>query len=183
MKNKKNLIVIQIIIFSLIFTGCTTQSNNVGYTIFLTPSDGAKTTLIIPVVWDDKSGKMDQVMSVEPRFPKGNASVEIIETEKGTALKIETTQELQLKFSKRYSESGSELIASKTLSMTNKSNDEVGKPIMKSWFYLNSSTNQTERFWVIFSTGGERTLNLELSGRNVSNGWHQITLAESIAVV
>ncbi|MFA4936599.1 MAG: hypothetical protein WC568_12275 [Candidatus Methanoperedens sp.] len=122
-------------------------------------------------------------MNVEPRFPKGSAFLEIIKTEKGPALKLTAREEVQVKFSKDYRESGADIRANKTLSMTNLTYDENGKPIMKSWVFVNSTVNQTQRFIISLHAGdSDRVRVLRLSGVNVTNGWHQFTVEEGYGI-
>ena len=75
-----------------------------GYAIFITPSEGAETTLIIPVIMDANTGGIDDVMLADPIFSEGNASLEIIETESGPALKIITHEYVQIYIIKDYDE-------------------------------------------------------------------------------
>jgi len=171
-------------LLSSIFIGCINQSSSrVGYTIDVNPPNDSETTLIIPLVIDNKSDEIDEVMLVNPRFPEGSALLEIIRTDKGHALKIVTHEKVEIKFSKYYEESGAELRANKTLSMTNLIYDENGKTIMKSWVYLNSTSNQTTHFWITLMAGDkDRIRILDVIGRNVTNGWHQFTVEEGYGI-
>ena len=180
--NKHAAILLLLIMSVQIFSGCINPSSRVGYTIDVTPSEGSETTLIIPLVTDNISGEIDKVMFVNPRFPKGNASLKIIETSKGPALKIVTYETIEIKFSERYNEKGVELITNKTLSMTEFNYDEKGKPVIKSWIYINSTKNNVPFFWITMSAGAEKSRLLEISGENVSNGWHQIDVEEGYAI-
>ncbi len=139
--------------------------------------------MIFPLAIDNTSGEIDQVMNVEPRFPKGSAVLEIIETDKGPAIKIIANEEVEIDFSKSYKESGAEIRANKTLSMTNQTYDEMGKTIMKSWIFVNSTANQTQRFIISLHAGdSDRVRVLRLSGVNVTNGWHQFTVEEGYGI-
>lgn len=185
MRNNKTLLILMVVLLGiiLIVTFNRPPSNFVSYSIYLTPDEESEITMIIPVVMDNKSGEIDQVMFINPRYQEGKALLEIIDTSKGPALKIITHDELQIDFSKRYEESGVELLATKTFSMTEITYDEIGEPTRKCWVYFNSSTNQTQRFWFILSAGDrDRSHSYEISGRNFSNGWHQLTFGESIGI-
>lgn len=180
----KFLLIILIIFISLTILGCLGRpSSSVSYAIFITPSEGYEATLTIPLVIDNKSGEIDQVIRVRPISTKGNPVFDIVETDKGPALRIITHEVAEIWFSKDYKESGAELRANKTLSMTNITYDERGKPIIKSWVYLNSTANQTTHFLFTLMAGYEdRIRKLDISGRNVSNGWHQITVEEGYGI-
>ena len=176
--NKKYLIILLIILLSSVFAGCIGEpKSRLTYTIFFTPSEGLETTLILPVIMDVNTGKIDEVMLADPRFAEGNGSSEIIETEKGPALKITTYEYVQIKFARFCNESSPELIPNKTLSMTNTTYDEMGYPLMTAWLYVNSTANQS-RIWITMSVGAAKSRELEFGGRNISNGWHQFTVEE-----
>ena len=172
--------VLLIILLSSVFAGCIDEpKSQLGYTIFITPSEESETTLIIPVVMDINTGEIDDVMLAGPRFAEGNGSSEMIETEKGLALKITTYGVAQIKFSMYCNESGPEVIANKTLSMTNITYDEMGNLVMTTWLFVNSNTNQTPHIWIVMDAGGAGKIReLEFGGRNISNGWHQFTVEE-----
>ena len=182
MKHIKVLFII--ILLSSTLIGCINRSsNNVGYSIYLTPDPGSEITMLIPVVIDMKYGGIDDVMLITPKFPKGNASFGIIGTEKGTALKITTNEELQIRFSKYYNETSFELMDNKTLSMTNRTYDKNGKTILKSWVFFNSTTNNTESYRSTLMAGDKnKILILEIGARNISNGWHQFTVKEGYGI-
>lgn len=183
-KYNKILLTILIILFSSAFFGCISRSNSsVSYAIFLTPSKGAETTFIIPLVVDNKSGEIDQVMREVPISTTGNPIFEIIKTDHGHALKIITRETTEIWFSKDYRESGAEIRANKTLSMTNLTYDGEGKPTMKSLVFVNSTANQTQRFIISLHAGdSDRARILRLSGVNVTNGWHQFTVEEGYGI-
>lgn len=170
--------VLLLILLSLVLAGCVGEPKGyVGYTIFITPSEESETTLIIPVVMDINTGGIDGVMLADPIFGEGNASLEIIETGRGPALKIITHEYMQIYIIKDYDESGPELIPNKTLSMTNTTYDEMGDPVMTAWLYANSTANQS-RIWITMSVGAAESRVLEFGGRNISNGWHQFSIEE-----
>lgn len=55
--------VLLFILLSLVFAGCIGEPKGyVGYTIFITPSEGSETTLIIPVIMDVNTGEFDHVV-------------------------------------------------------------------------------------------------------------------------
>lgn len=180
----KFLLIILITVLSLIFVGCINQpSSYVGYTIYIWPDENSEATMIIPLVMDNKSGTIDQVMLIEPRFPKGSAFLKIIETDKGPALKITTKEEVQIKFSEDYTEIGAELRVNKTLSMTNLTYDENGRQLMISWVYINSTTNQIPRFVISLLAGdSDKVRVLRIGEKNASNGWHQFTVEEGYGI-
>lgn len=182
MKHVKIVLIVLIII--LTSNGCINRpSGDVGYGIFITPDEDSETILIIPLVMDNGTGEIGNVMKVNPRFAEGNASLQIIETERGAALKITTYEYTEFWFSKKYYKiSSAELIANKTLSMTEFNYDEKGKPVIKSWVYVNSTTNNVPFFWITMYAGAEKSRLLEISGENVSNGWHQIDVEEGYAI-
>lgn len=184
MKINKFLLIILIALLISTIIGCINQpSSSVSYAIFLTPSEGSETTLIIPLVMDNKSGGIDQAMREVPISTKGNPIFEITKTEHGHALKIIARETTEIWFSKDYTESGEELRVNKTLSMTNLTYDEKGKPIMKSWVYVNSTANQTQRFIISLHAGdSDRVRVLRLSGVNLTNGWHQFTVEEGYGI-
>lgn len=178
MKLNKIYMVVLLILLSSVFAGCIGESKSyVGYVIYITPSEGSETTLIIPVVMDINSGEIDDVMLVDPIVAEGNASLEIIETENGPALKITTREYVQIYFTRDYDESGPELIANKTLSMTNTTYDEMDNHVMTAWLYANSTANQS-RIWIMMHAGAAEVRDLEFGGRNISNGWHQFNVEE-----
>lgn len=182
-KDNKVLLTIFIILLSSILIGCINQpTSSIYYSIYVWPDENSETTLIVPVILDKKSGEIDQVMLTVPRFSKGNASLEIIETDRGTALKITTNEELQIKFSKYYDKSVSELRENRTISLTEISYDKEQK-IMKSWVYLNSTTNHIPHFWISLSFGDtDKSQSFEIGERNVTNGWHQFTVEEGYGI-
>ena len=178
MKLNKIYLVLLLIFLSSVFAGCIGEpKSRLTYTIFFTPAEGSETTLIIPVIMDVNSGEIDDVMLANPRYAEGNGSSEIIETEKGPALKIILHEYAQIKFARYCNESGPELIPNKTLSMTNTTYDEMGNPVMTAWLYINSTANQS-RVWISMDVGAAESRELEFGGRNISNGWHQFTVEE-----
>ena len=184
MKRTKILLVVLLILLSSLFIGCINRSSSrISYTIDVTPSMDSKTTLIIPLVIDKKSGDIDQVMNTNPIFDEGEAHLEIIETNRGPALQIIASEPIEIRYSKFYDENGAELRLNKTLSMTNISYDENGKSIMKSWVYINSTTNQTTHFWFTLMAGDKDRINmLDISISNISNGWHEIIVKEGYGI-
>lgn len=181
MKHIKILLIFLIIIITSI--GCINQPRNFeSYSIYIWPIEDSETTIIIPLVIVNNSGKIDNVM-INPRFSKGNALLENIETDKGLALKIITNKEVEIDFSKDYKERDSELKENKTLSMTNLNHDEKGKAVIKSWVYVNSSAGQVPRFFVSLHVGENYKVRfLRFGERNISNGWHQIDVEEGYAI-
>ncbi|MCX9014818.1 MAG: hypothetical protein OIN89_08515 [Candidatus Methanoperedens sp.] len=154
MKNNKILLIFLIIILTPVFLGCIDrQSSYVSYSIYVTPDENSETTLIVPVVIDNKSGEIDEVMTNPKKFSSGGGVLETIETDKGLALKIIINEEVEIDFSKEYKEITSDLMRNKTLSMTNLNYDENGKPVIKSWVYVNSSAGQVPRFFVSLHIG------------------------------
>ncbi|MDO9098634.1 MAG: hypothetical protein Q7U60_11005, partial [Candidatus Methanoperedens sp.] len=140
-------ILLVVILLSSTLLGCINRPiSHIDYSIYATPNQDSETTLIVPVVIDARSDEIDDVMLVSPRFPKGSALVDIIETDKGTALKITLSEPTEIWFSKYYKKSGAELRMNSTLSMTNVISNEKGKMIIKSWVYVNSTANQIPRF-------------------------------------
>ena len=185
MRNNMVVLTSLIILLIITFSGCIIRSNSyAGYSVWVWPEEDSEISLIIPVVINNNSGEIDQIMFVDPRFPKGRALLEIVETDKGPGLKIETQEELEIDFSKNYKESGTELRVNMTLSMTNISYDEeTEQKNMVSWIYLNSTTNQTPHFWISLSAGdSDISRTLGIGERNLSNGWHQLIVEEGIAI-
>lgn len=178
------VLLICILLSSTLFGCINRPSSNVGYSIYLTPDEDSEITLLIPVVTDKKYGGIDEVMLIDPKFPKGSALFEIVETEKGSALKITTNEEVQIRFLKYYDdETRFELMENKTLSMTNITYDKTGKSIMKSWIFFNSTTNHTESYRSTLMAGDKNEiLILEIGDRNISNGWHQFTVKEGYGI-
>jgi len=179
MKNKKIFSMILIILLSFDFIGCVEESSYVGYSIYVTPTQNAETTLIVPLVIDKNSGEIAPVMKVNPKFSKGSADLEIINTDKGPALKIITHEEIVVRFTKDYNKNGSELRQNRIFSMTNITHDEN----VRSWVYFNSTKNQTDFFWITLRAGDEEKQLFEISGRNISNGWHQFNIKKGIEIV
>ncbi|MCK5591615.1 MAG: hypothetical protein KAI72_06645 [Candidatus Pacebacteria bacterium] len=182
MKHVKIVLIVLIII--LTSNGCINrQSGDVDYGLFITPARESETILIVPLVLDNDTAEIANVMRVNPRFAEGNASLQIIETERGAALKITTDEYTEFWFSKKYYNiSSDKLMANKTLSMTEFNYEEKGKPVIKSWVYVNSTTNNTSRIWITMSAGDGKARHLRISSRNISNGWHQIDVEEGISI-
>ncbi|MDW7775198.1 MAG: hypothetical protein SCH39_02540 [Methanosarcinales archaeon] len=187
---KKAIPLILMLVFTIFgFIGCISwPSGYVSYSIYITPANGSETILFVPIVIDNKSGEIAEVMFTDPRFPEGSAQLDIIDTDKGPAMKIITNEYTQIKFSKDYFEvGGSELRLNRTFSMTKISevSNYTGKPksMLESWVYVNSTTNQTSRFLLTIGAGNkDRIHDLSVSGRNLSNGWHLITVEEGYGV-
>lgn len=182
MQINKILLIILVILLSSI--GCISRSSSsVSYIIDVAPAEDSETTLIIPLVINMKTNDIAEVMFVNPRFPKGSALIEIVQTDKGPALKIITNGEVEIDFSKYYEESGAELRLNRTYSLTNITFDDKGKQVTKGWIYLNSTTNITPLFRFTLMAGDkDRIRKLDVSGRNVSNGWHQFAVEEGIGI-
>ncbi|MDW7775205.1 MAG: hypothetical protein SCH39_02575 [Methanosarcinales archaeon] len=179
MMNNKMLLVILIILLSSNFNGCLNKSSYIGYSIYVTPTQGSETILIVPLVMDKNSGEIASVMNVKPKFSKGNADLEIINTDKGPAMKIITNEEIVVRFTKDYKENGAELRQNRILSMTNTTHDEIAT----SWAYFNSTKNQTTFFWITLRAGDDKKQLFEISGRNISNGWNQFNVKKGIEIV
>ncbi len=184
MKRNVILLIVLLILLNSLSFGCINRSSSrVVYTIDVTPSMDSETTLIIPLVIDNKSGDIDPLMNINPIFDEGEAYLEIIETNRGPALKIITSEVVEMRFIKYYDESGTELRANKKLSMTNISYDEKGESTIKSWVYVNSTTDQTTHFWFTLTAGDKDRINmLDIIAKNVSNGWHQIIVKEGYGI-
>ena len=184
MKYGKILSTLLIILIFTILTGCIDRpSSHVDYTLYITPDGDSDAVMIVPLVIDNKSGDIDQIMRGNPRFSEGNAFVDIIETDEGPAHKITTHEITEIWFSQDYKENGAELRENKTFSMANISYDEFGEKTIKCWVYLNSTTNNTPSFVISLQAGDKDRLRLLSFGqRNVSNGWHQLIVKEGYGI-